>query len=509
MTPGRDSTHETRRFALLLAALVGVKILVHLLFNHRYGYHRDELYFLACADHLAAGYVDHAPGIGWITAFGGMLFGDSVRAIRFLPALAGGLNLLVMGLICRRLGGGLAALLLAGVALLMAPLFLRGNGMLNIVTFDQLAWTVVLYLVLRTLQSGNDRGWLAVGAAVGLGFLTKHTMIFLCFGLTVGILLTPHRKRLLSPYFWGGVAIAFLLFLPNLIWQIRHDWATLEFLRGLNASRMQTISPVEFLIGQVLYLGAFALPLWLAGLASLLLSRSMKPYRILGWTYLAVLAAFLAIGSKVYYLGPIYPMLFAAGGAAFERVFDRRGFRWGAPLLASFIALGGLVFAPLSLPVLSIEGFRQYVGHFKAILPNAREVGQDYYDMFGWEEMAEAAAEVYRSLSPEDRERTAILADNYGEAGAIDLFGPPLGLPKAHSGHNSYYHWGPPEGTVDILLTVGIDPEDLREACGSVEVVRLFSPTEPEVGERDVPICLCRGMRMTIQEAWPVVRHYE
>ena len=494
---------------ILILCLGGTKLLLHLLTNHHYGYHRDELYFLACADHLSAGYVDHSPGIAWIAWFGRNLFGDSVRAIRFLPALFGSATLLLTCAMCRRLGGGFGAILIAGISFLIAPLYLRSHNMLNIVVFDQFWWVLAIYLVLRTLQTGRNTGWLWVGGAVGLGLLTKHTMIFLCFGLAVGFLLTPHRKQLLNPYLWGGIGIALLLFLPNLIWQMTHQWATLEFLRELNLNRMQQISRLEFLLGQILYLNPFTFPVWITGLGFFMISPRGKDYRLFGWVFLIVLFVFLAAKSKVYYLGPAYPMLFAAGGVAFEHFFERRNLRWGIPTTGFVLAVGGLSLLPLSLPVLSIGGFKNYAAHFRRILPNSREVAQDYSDMFGWEEMAQTVAKVYASMDPKEQERCCILTGNYGEAGAIDKFGRELGLPHAHSGHNSYFYWGPGERKIETILTVGIPQEVLTDYCGRIEKVAIFSPDEPEMGERNVPIFICRDFVTPLAEAWPQVRHYD
>ncbi|MCB9782180.1 MAG: glycosyltransferase family 39 protein [Candidatus Omnitrophica bacterium] len=381
--------------------------------------------------------------------------------------------------------------------------------MLTIVVFDQFFWVLTIYLVLRTLQSQNDRGWLWVGAAIGLGLLTKHSMVFLCFGLTVAILLTPHRKRLLSPYFWAGVGIAFFLFLPNLIWQMNHDWATLEFLRGLNENRMQRISRIEFLIGQFLYMGPFNAPVWIAGLIFFCLSSAGKPYRIFGWTYFAILILFLIVQSKIYYLGPAYPMLFAAGGVAFERLFNRLNLRWAFHALTLFVVLGGLVLLPFSAPVLSFENFKRYADRILFLLPHSNEADDTLNDMFGWPEMVEAVADVYRSLPPEEQSHCAIVTSNYGEAGAIDLFGPDYNLPKAYSGHNSYWYWGPPETGVDTLITVGVDVDELREVVEDVDVRTVFSPEQPNVGERNVPICVCRNLPLSIQEYWPYAKHYD
>jgi hypothetical protein len=272
---------------------------------------------------------------------------------------------------------------------------------------------------------------------------------------------------------------------------------------------MQSISRIEFLLGQILYLNPVNFPIWIAGLGFLLFARQGKPYRIFGWTYVAVLIVFLIIKSKVYYLGPAYPMLLAAGGVAFEHFFERRDIRWGVAVTTVWLLCGGLLLLPLSVPVFSIAGFRDYAQYFRSIVPNARETAQDYFDMFGWEEMVRAVDQVYDSLDPEEQENCAILTDNYGQAGAIDHYGPNLGLPKALSGHNAYYHWGPGDTRIETLITVGVSPDELTLYCGNIEEATRFSPSEPDVGERNVPICICREFSAPLNQGWSIVRHYD
>jgi hypothetical protein len=446
--------------------------------------------------------------IAYITRLERTLFGDSLFAIRLFPALAGAAMIGMTGLLVLEFGGGTFALVLACTSFLIAPLFLHANGFLNIVTFDQFYWLCSAFLVVKLAQKETPQRWLLLGVCIGLGLMTKHTMLFFGFGLTVGLLLTDKRKWFLTKWPWIAAAIALFIFHFNIVWQIHNGWPTLEFLRNLNRYNMSRISPPEFLLGQVLYLHPLTFPVWLAGLWFFLFSAAGRPYRALGWVYISVFLLLVTVKSKIYYLGPTYPMLFAGGACAIDTFSRTRVGRVPKAVLIAVMVCGGAVLAPLSLPILPLEDFKQYVAVFAKAVPNAYEVVNDFKDMIGWEEEVAAVAKVYESLPEEERKECAIFCGNYSHAGAVDLFGPRYHLPKAISGHLSYYLWGPHGASGKVLITLGIPQEDLKRYFDQVELKTVVHRGGIGPGDPAADVCLARDPKISLTEAWEKVKHY-
>lgn len=496
-----------------LAYLSLLKLVLHLLTNGNYGYFRDELYYIACSDHLDWGYVDQPPLIAFVTRAVRVVLGDSLPALRLVPALAGAALVFLTGLIVRKLGGSRYAIILAGLAVIIAPVYLIFHTLLTMNAFEPLLWMLCAYVAILLVRGADQRLWLVFGAVVGVGLLNKHSMFFWGVSFVVGLILTPSRKLLRGRWPWLAGLVALLIFLPNILWEYRHDWATLEVLE--NASRHQNldISPLDFVGGQILLLHPATFPVWLGGLIYYLFSARGRQFRLLGLTYLVLLAVFITLKGKVYYLAPAYPMLLAAGSVAFEQMF--RG-RWGAWLRSSVLlalAITGVVTAPLALPVLPIENFISYSNALglKGVRTEQNrwgELPQHYADMFGWEEMTATVAQVYGRLSPEEKAACAIFADNYGEAGAIDFFGPKYGLPKAISGHQNYYLWGPASYTGEVVITVSSDLEDLQAIFEEVEPAATFTNKYVMPYENNSTIYICRRMKMPLREYWPKVKCY-
>jgi hypothetical protein len=410
----------------------------------------------------------------------------------------------------RRLGGGPFAQALACLSFLIAPLYLRLGTFLNIPSFEVLFWSLASYLLIVLLQEDRPRLWLWIGAIVGLGLLNKHSMLLFGVVLGVGLLLTPTRRYLRSQWLWLGGAIALLVFLPNLTWQMTHGFPTLEFIRNLNRDVMSRVSAGEFLLGQVLYMHPLLLPVWMAGLAWYLFSADGKPYRILGWMFIVALAVLLATKSKVYYLAPTFPMLIASGAVATEQWLTRLEKRRLRPAILSLLVLGGLAFIPLALPILPIDTLDRAIPRATfGLVQDPFELTEHFHKEFGWEEQVAAVARVVHSLPETDRAEVSILAGNYGEAGAIDFFGPEHGLPKAISGHHSYYLWGPGDASGDVVISLGVPLEVLTGIFARVEeVARIHHPHALPL-ESDLPIYLCRQPRMSMESAWPRLRRYE
>jgi hypothetical protein len=518
--PVRAAPEVARSAMSIVLALAAVKLLAHMAFSSRYGIFRDELYFLACAEHLDWGYVDQPPLIAAIAWVARHAFGESLLGLRFLPALAGAGKVVLAGLLARSFGGGRFAQGLAALAVVVAPIYLGIDHMLTMNAFEPLFWMGGALLVARWIRTGEDRLWLWFGLLMGLGLLNKQTTLTFGFAIVAGLVLTPARKTFARPGIWTGGAIAILVALPNIVWMARHHFPMVELVANIRASgRDVSLDPFTFVLEQVLFLHPLGAPIWIAGLGWLLFSREGRPYRCLGWTFVVFQAVLILTDGRVYYATPIYPLLFGAGGVALERLLSGRGAAVALvkPVYAAVVALAGIAFSPLTLPVLSEEAYIRYakgLGFSQPKIEN-HEMGplpQLYADMHGWEGMAQAVAKVYDALAPEERRVAAIIGNNYGESGAIDFFGPRLGLPKSIGVHQSYFLWGPRGASGKVLIVLGEgDRAALEAKCGSVEVAaQLHDPYAMPYENK--PIYLCRDFRLDgvgLEQAWPKLKKWD
>jgi len=487
----------------LILSLALVKIFIHLPILARYGYHHDELYFIACGQHLSFGYVDHAPLVPWIAWLATTLFGESLFGLRILSTLTGAAAVFLTGLLVRRLGGGRFAQVTACVAMIIAPVFLRTGNMLCLPAFEPLFWILGCYFVVRIVQEENPRLWLWLGLVAGLGLLNKHSMLFFGFGLVVGLLLTPMRKYFKSPWLYAAGAIVLLISLPNVIWQINHGWPTLNFLINLKAGVMSGISVLQFTAGQLLYIHPFNAVLWISGLVFFLFTKAGKPYRVLGWLWLAVFILLVITRSKIYYLAPAYSALLAGGGIALERWVIRRARKWLKPAFITLLIIGGAALAPMSLPIFSIDTTERFIhtttfGAFK----NIYELTKDLRGMFGWRERVEAVANVYHRLPPEEREHTVIWAAGYGNAGAIDYFGKAHGLPNAICLSMTYWLWGFPDGPIDTVIGVGFSKKTTERFFDQVDLAAEIELKNVNPWNTPFPVTVCRHPKYSLQHLW-------
>jgi hypothetical protein len=509
---------SSRRRALLGATGVVVflglsKLLLHLFTNGNYGYFRDELYYMAAGERLDLGYVDFPPFVALVTAFTRLLLGDSLVALRFFPALAGALVVVLAGLMARELGGGRFAQGLAALATFVAPNFLVMGTFISMDAFDQLFWVSASYVLLLILKRNQPRLWVVFGLVAGLGLLTKLTMLSFGFAVFVALLLTPARRHLLTPWPWVGGVTASLFLLPYLLWQVGHGWPTLEFWAEYG-EKVDPASPIEFLVEQVVTMQPLTLPLWLAGLYYYLFSGDGRTFRPLGWIYVILFVIFAVQNAKFYFLAPAYPMLFAAGAATIERLVRRRNLSWLKPAYVVVLLVSGIALAPMVVPILPVETLASLTGAGgdAGIKQERREEGQlpqHFADRFGWENMAATVARVYDSLPAEDRSKTCIFTTNYGEAGAIDFFGPKYGLPNAISGHNSYYIWGPGGCDGEVVVSVGLPRERLLAVYGDVEQADTIRCEYCMPDEDNLPVYVCRDPTASLEELWPQVKHYD
>jgi hypothetical protein len=494
----------------LLFGLALAKVALHFAGIAHYGFFRDELYYMACGRHLAWGYVDQPPLIAFIAWFEAHVFGTSIFALRLLPVLTGGAVVFLTGILARDLGGDTFAQCLAAICALFAPAFLAFDSFFSMNAFEPLFWLLCAWLAVRIVSGASPRWWLAFGALAGIGLENKHTMLVFGFALVAGLILSGEARVFRSKWIWIGGLIAFALFLPNLIWEARHGWPQIEVVRNAQRFKNIPISPLDFLGDQVAFLNPLALPVWLAGLAWLLFAREGRPFRFLGWCYLIVLGIFMALDGKSYYVLPAYPLLLAAGGVAIERFAGPARRRWVRTALPATIVAGGLVMAPFGVPFLPINTFLRY----ERIIPAGKiakterdaehvKLPQLYADMFGWQNIAVTVSQVYDSLPPAERSDCGILAGNYGEAGAIDYYGPALGLPAALSGHNSYYYWGPRNYTGACMIVFGEQSSEYIKLFGEVREAAVVKSPHAMPNERSIPVYVCHKPVAPLKDLWP------
>ncbi len=508
------SKSQTATGVRITLGLALATLLIHFLTNSRYGYFRDELYYIACSRHLASGYVDMAPLCAWILRAQSAIFGDSLFALRLFPAIAGALTVALSGALARELGGRVWAITLAGVASMTAIIYLGIGNFYSMNVFEPLFWMGCIYLLLRIINGASPRLWLAFGLVAGLGVENKHSFAFFGIGIVVALLLTPERRHLARPWIWLGGVIALAVALPNLLWQIRHHWATLELLRNVARSDKNVVlGPAQFIAQQILIVNPATLPLWLGGLVWLLLARDGRRYRLLAIAYLVTLAEFILLHGKHYYLAPIYPMLFAAGSVAAERFCEVR-FRWVKPaLVVAMVALASLV-APTVLPILAPEKLLAYMRaiHFEPPRTEKNHTAalpQLFADQFGWEEMVRTIARAYDQLSPEDKRRVGVFCQNYGQAGAVDFFGPKYGLPSAICDHQNYYLWGPRDRTGDLMLVIDSAKGEEREQFRAVEDLGVVDSSPWAMPwEQRQHLYLCHDLKGSLRDLWPKVKEW-
>jgi 4-amino-4-deoxy-L-arabinose transferase-like glycosyltransferase len=488
----------------LVAALA---VFVHFLFNSEYGYFRDELYYAACGEHLAWGYVDHAPLVALASRVSRGLFGDSLFALRMLPALSAAPKVFLGGWMAREVGGARFAQFFAGLLVFLAPIYLTFDNFLSMNAFEPVFWMACAAIVLRILNGGSPRLWLLFGLVAGIGILNKHSMLFFGSGIAIGLLLTSARKQFARIEIWMALLIAFLIFLPNLLWEIRNGYPTIALLHTVIGTKYSTVSPLTYVGEQFLLVNPLAAPLWLAGLYFVLFDRAGRKYSALGYAYLVVLLEMILLHGKIYYLAPVYIMFLACGAVWWERKIFVRAGAWLKPAVLVPIVVSGIIAAPLAMPILPVATAVKYCAFFgvrevKVENVPLNSLPQLFGDMFGWQEQVQAMARAVESLPAHERSRVALLAYNYGEAGAIDYFGKRYGLRKAISGHNQYGAWGPRGASGDVVIAIGFAKARLDRAFGDVQAFATISPEYALPEESGLTIHICRQPRQNLADSW-------
>jgi 4-amino-4-deoxy-L-arabinose transferase-like glycosyltransferase len=493
-----------------LISLALASFIAHLLVAGNYGYFRDELYYIDAGRHFQTGYVDFPPFIAWLAGVL-RLFGDNLIVLHAVSALAESCLIVVTGLMARELGGGRGAQLLAALGSAVAITFMATGSLFTMDAFDELWWALAAYVFIRLIRRDEPRLWLLFGLIAGIGLFTKLSMLFFGVALVVGLLLTPQRKAFRSRWPWLGGAIAFAFLVPYIAWQIPNGWPTPEFWRNYGGVESGS-SPLDFLLSQIFTLNPFTLPLWIAGLVFYFRPQG-KPYRALGWAYVVLYALFTLTHAKSYFLAPAYPMLFAAGAVQLVGVFERRQWSLAGPAYAALLVASGLALAPAAMPVLPPAQYGQLYGWIGPLTGAKQQEGQTpllqiLADRFGWPQQAKAVGTVYTALPADERAQACIFTANYGEAGGLNFFGPAYHLPRAISGHNTYYFWGYGACTGQAVIALGFSQQELAQVFGQVTPAATITCANCVDEESRLTIYVCRQSKLPMRELWQRARHF-
>ncbi len=489
----------------ILLALAALFLLLHVAVGGRYGFHRDELATLEDARRLATGYVAYPPLTPFFGRISLELFGTSLRGFRFFAAFAQAVTVVLTGLMARELGGRRTAQIVAALSAGIAPVALASGALMQYVAFDYLWWILAAYLLIRLLSRDEPRLWLLIGAVVGLGMLTKYTMSFLVIGMLVGLLLTDARHYLKSRWLWLGVALSLLIFLPNLLWQIHHNFISLDFLKSIHARDIRWGRTRNFLPDQLkVATSLFTLPLWLAGLFFYLRAPEGERFRMIGWMFVVTLCIFIVARGRGYYLAPAYPMLLAAGamrGEQWLQTLTPRGSQVARAASYAVLIAAGVIAAALVLPLAPVNSTWWQA---------ANNVDGDFREEIGWQELVAEVARIRNSLPEAERAHAGILAANYGEAGALTLYGPSYGLPRVISGINSFWAYGYGDPPPQSLIVIGVGEKYRKENFDDCEVVgRVWNRYGIANEEMEHPeIYFCRKLRQSWPDFWNDWRYY-
>ena len=484
-------------------AILNLLIYLATLYFTSYGIFRDELYYIACANRPAFGYVDQPPLSIWILAIWKFFLGDSLFVLRLLPAFISSVTIFFLGLFTFRLGGGKSAVIIAMVAFMLSPIFLGMTTIYSMNVFDFFFWILAAYIFLRIIQSNNSSLWYVLGIVIGLGLLNKTSMIWLSAGVLIGTLFTPLRDELKTkqPYIAAGIAL--LIFSPFIIWNLTHDFAHLEFMRNAAQRKYGELTPISLILDMILILNPLSVLIWIPGLWFYFFHKKARLFRPLGYIWLVTFAIlFINWHSKAEYLAPAFQILFAGGSVMIVR-WNARVRRLKYALAVPVIILN-IVLAPYGRPLLSVQTFLDYQSALKLKPPSneghATELPQFYADMFGWKSLAKDVSKVYQSLPNDERNHTVVYCNNYGEAGAIDYYRKNYLLPKVICPHNNYWYWWPENTNATTVIIIGGNIEEHLQSLQQVEAAGMHKTKYAMPYENNLTIFIGRGLKRSLQE---------
>ena len=510
-----DSVSRAWRSSYPAIVLAALALLVHLVVNNgfHYGASSDELYFIVCGEHPAMGYVDQPPLVPLIAGLSHALFGTALLPLRLIPALAMSATVALTAEFTRALGGGRFSQWLSGLTVLVGGGFLVDGLELVTDMMQPLTWLGCAWCLLRFVQTRNERWWLAFGAVAGISLLSKYLMLFFLVGIAVGVVTTPLRRSLLSGWLYFGAAIALAIASPSFVWQATHGWPFLELGQSAMNGKNLALTPLEFFGQQILFVGPAAAPVWIAGLWRFSVKPGLSELRIFPVAYVTMASIFLVLHGKAYYIEPIYPVLLAGGAVATENWLAW----WPLQGLALATVAGvGAFGAPLALPVLPPEKYASYAALLGA--PAGQTATERYRPgvlpthlagMLGWREMAAKVSAVYNSLPSDERAHAVFYGRDYGEAAALDVYGPAMNGPPVVAGHNNYYIWGPRgfDGSTVIVLDGDVRP--LMQNYRNIKVVGHIDSPFAQTWEAHLPIYVLREPRIPLKILWPKLKWYE
>lgn len=491
----------------LLAYLALADFIGHMLFAGNYGYFRDELYYIVSGtQHLSLGYVDFPPMIAYVAALLNAFTGDSLVSLHVLPAVAEAVLVFISGLIARELGGGRRAQLLAAVSTLFTFAFLAFGSIFTPDFLDSVWWSLLGYVVIRTVRRREPKLWVVAGLVIGVGLLTKLTILFFVGALLASFLAIPStRQYVRSKWIVLGGLLSVVFLLPMVYWNTVNGWPMAHFYLEFTGD-VSGGGPLSFLYTQLALMSFLNVPIFLIGLHFYLRSSEGSQLRAFGLAYILLYLFMTVLDMKPYYLAPVYPLLYAGGALTIERssVSKRRVSRWfGSRPYIACLAIGAILLAPVAMPILPPQTVISSYG------------AGDYQisplpDRYGWSGLVSNLSTAYDGLPASLRSQACIFTSNYGEASAVNFFGETLGLPRAISGHNNYYVWGPGSCTGQVLITMGIPLSTMQQAYGNVTTLMTNECSFCISYEQVLPIYLCTNPNFaSLASQWPSVRHYD
>ena len=478
--------------------IAGVLMVVLVALSDQYGYHRDELYFIACGKHLAWGYPDQPPFVPLLARLMTELAPGSLVLLRLPSVLAAGALVLLTGLLTRELGGGRMAQALACGVIALAPVVTGASHLLSTTTFDLPVWAALLWLLVRILRTGDQRLWLAAGFTAGAGLLDTDLVAFLIAAVFVALTAVGPRAPFRSAWLYAGGVVAVAMWAPYLVWQARHGWPELAVAHSIAAGGSGSSAPWWLIVPeQFVLVPLYFSPIWIAGLLRFFRDRRLRWCRAVGVAYPVLAVAFMATGGKPYYLAGFVPVLLAAGAQPTVDWVLR-----GRARLRRGLLVGGLVLSlpalPISLPVVPVADV-----HATPIVALNYDAGET----IGWPAYVAEISRAYRSLPSGQRPATVVLTSNYGEAGAVDHYGPADGLPAAYSGHNSFWYWGPPPPSATSAIVVGYRRDQLGFCGGLRLALTLNNHQDVKDDEQGHPVWICTQLRQSWWALWPSQRN--
>ncbi len=489
-----------KKYLPIILILSAVKFLIQWIGNRNYGFHRDELLHLSVSEHLSWGFMEFPPLIGVIGKISYWLFDYSLIGVRLFPTLAGVAILILCCLMAIELGGNSKAVWLSGVCILAFLPFYRNHTLFQPVAFDQLFWTLGFYFVIKYINTQRKHFLLLVGITFGLGLMTKYTILVWAFGLFIGLFFYQNGQVYKGKWIYISALLSLLIFLPNIIWQISHDFPLLKHLQTLNESHLDEISASAFLLEQLEITPPFIM--FLFGIIGLFVSKQLKAYRNIGIASVIIFLTMWILKAKTYYVFALYPVLFSAGAVFISYLFRKKPLV--IYLIAASVLLPMLYFIPHLTPILPIE---KYVEYADLTEENGRiTLTGDYADMFGWEEQVRLVDSVYQSLSPNEKHNCVLWAENYGEAGALKILGKQYQLPNPISRHGSFWTWGYGNKDADVWISLGNEKPSVVNVFEEIELVKIITHKYAIGEENGIPLYICRKPKINIETWW---KNYE